>query len=657
MTDEMTSLGRCLCLGWFWPRQTERAYAMGTRLQERSKQAYLGTCTSLVHVGIPMYVVKSICREMSFQPPSAAAAAAYATLDGNGAGTRKRKRRRGKAGGAHHAQTATIKPPDRRPDADDENDPTHQTLDSTLDVNFHDFAERYPDFREAWDELKKRRRSETLSESSSSASFSTHVDWAFNVALTRAILCHHFDLSLPSMPEGYLCPPVPNRLNYVLWLNHLLEEISDGQYFQKEESPVAPSQKIGIDIGCGASCIYPLLLTTDRFNPNCNMGKCADDASSECASRWTFLATDIDEKSIQSATINVKANSLEDRIELALVPKSRRQLLEEESNANTSESDTHTAFSKSTPGPVMNAVAAYAQAVDSKRTKLLNADTSGRSISNGPAKFDFCMTNPPFYATEEEATTDRKGDGRSRTGMNVGEGVYPGGEVQFVRDMIADSREMTNSITWYTSMVSRKTSLVELKRELRSQLGRGAIRTATFIQGKTTRWGIAWTYREVAPRSPALRLTGGLQEFDVEIPADDDTNGAIDEAVDRVLAYCQWVAESKKLEVECKVGKKDGDVAEISVTGHRGKGGDAATSSGSSVGDAVIIDIAMKIIEANEAGVNSNAGSKGLVSLKLQCYCYSSSGLAAIEIFRSSLEGEIKRCNRRWRRMLARNRV
>lgn len=549
----------------------------------------------------------------------------------------------------------------RHPAADDENDPTHQTLDctSTLDVNFHDFAERYPDFREAWDELKQRRRGEILSDSSSSRSFSTHVDSAFNVALTRAMLCHNFDLSLPSMPEGYLCPPVPNRLNYVLWLNHLLKQSSDEQYFKQEPLPVGASQRIGIDIGCGASCIYPLLLTTDRFNPT--MGTCAENAGSECSSRWTFLATDIDEQSIQSAAINVKTNGVEDRIELTLVPKSRRQVLEDESDANTLESGTtHTAaFSKNVLGPVMNAVAAYTQVVDSKKTKLLDVDTLGRWITNGPAKFDFCMTNPPFYATEEEASTDRKGDGRSRTDMNVGEGVYPGGEIQFVVDMIADSRELTDTVTWYTSMVSKKSSLVELKRELRSQLGQGAVRTATFVQGKTTRWGIAWTYREVAPRSPALRLTGGLQECDVEILSASDL-GAIDEVVNRVIAYCQWMGESKKLEVECKVGKKDGKhVAKISVTGtgHRGRGeqgDDGATTSDGGIGGAFIIDISMKTIKADEVGVDSNAGSKSLVRVKLECFCRSSLGLAAIDIFRSNLEGEIKRCNRRWRRMMTR---
>ena len=597
---------------------------------------------------------------MSSQQQEAATAAPAAHGGNSGSATRKRKRHRGKAGGAHAQNKSTRKC--IHDDDEDDNDPTHEILDctTTLDVNFHDFAKSYPDFLEAWDKLKKRRRGETPSGlSSSSVSFSTHVDSAFNAALTRAILRHNFDLSLPSMPEGYLCPPVPNRLNYVLWLNHLLEQSCDVRYFEQEPSPEGFARhtcRIGIDIGCGASCIYPLLLTTDRFKPN--MGRGANGAGSESANSWTFLATDIDERSIQSAQINVKANALEHRIALALVPKSTRQTIVKERDVKTSESVADTAFSKSTPGPVMNAVEAcrHTQVVASKKDA-----GPGTSISNGTAIFDFCMTNPPFYATEEEAKADRKGDGRSRTNMNLGEGVYPGGEKQFVRDMIADSRELTHCITWYTSMLSKKSSLVELERKLRDELGRGAVRTATFVQGKTTRWGIAWTYREVAPRSPATRLVGGLQEFDVEIPScDADTNGAIDEVVNRFVSYCQWMAQSKKLEVESKVVKKDGDVAEISITAHSGKRGDGArcTTSRSSYGNAFIIDISMKSIEANKAGLDNSAGSKSLVSVKLQCcYCHSASGLAAIEAFRSSLEGEIKRCNRRWRRIFARNRA
>lgn len=414
----------------------------------------------------------------SSSPPVDAAPAKHS---GHGGGRRKRKRRHGGGSGGGAPRRGTHGSQNRTTRCEHDDDPTRHVLDctSSLHVHFDDLAERYPDFREAWADLKKRRNGELgakqPSSSTSSSSFSTHVDAAFNLALTRAILRRNFDLSLPSMPEGHLCPPVPNRLNYVLWLNSLLEQSSDGGYFEQQPAAsLTPSasaspahRRIGIDIGCGASCIYPLLLTTNRFNPDVSFGGVNNS--------WTFFATDIDERSLKSATINVEDNGLGDQIDLSLVPKSRRQLLAERGDAAI-DSMNDTALFNSTPGPVMTAVEAYSKVVISKKKEDGPDDDT---IRNGPVVFDFCMTNPPFYATEEEATVDRKGDGRSRTDMNVGEGVYPGGELGFVRDMVADSVELTDSMTWYTSMVSKKSSLVKLEGELRRRFGRGAVRTAT----------------------------------------------------------------------------------------------------------------------------------------------------------------------------------
>lgn len=48
---------------------------------------------------------------------------------------------------------------------------------------------------------------------------------------------------------------VPNRLNYLLWIQSLLQSSSDkytDAYYPEREV-------IGLDIGTGASCIYPLL--------------------------------------------------------------------------------------------------------------------------------------------------------------------------------------------------------------------------------------------------------------------------------------------------------------------------------------------------------------------------------------------------------------
>lgn len=55
------------------------------------------------------------------------------------------------------------------------------------------------------------------------------------------------------IPDGQLCPTVPNRSNYVHWIADLLSsDIIPGK--RRGESKIR-----GFDIGTGANCIYPLL--------------------------------------------------------------------------------------------------------------------------------------------------------------------------------------------------------------------------------------------------------------------------------------------------------------------------------------------------------------------------------------------------------------
>ncbi|CEI91457.1 hypothetical protein RMCBS344292_05745 [Rhizopus microsporus] len=93
-----------------------------------------------------------------------------------------------------------------------------------------------------------------------------------------------FDIDL-DFPLDSLCPAVPNRLNYILWLEDLVSETMQDDKIR------------GIDIGVGASCIYPLLGCAR--NPH-----------------WTFLGTDINHRSIEWAQENVRKNGLEDRIKI-----------------------------------------------------------------------------------------------------------------------------------------------------------------------------------------------------------------------------------------------------------------------------------------------------------------------------------------------------
>lgn len=80
-----------------------------------------------------------------------------------------------------------------------------------------------------------------------------------------------------------LIPPVPNRLDFILHLEDLVNN--------KNASI--------IDIGTGASCIYPLLGVSR--NPG-----------------WKFLGLEIDNNSIEFAKNNVQINSLQSSIDIQL---------------------------------------------------------------------------------------------------------------------------------------------------------------------------------------------------------------------------------------------------------------------------------------------------------------------------------------------------
>ena len=565
-------------------------------------------------------------------------------------GTKKRKRRTVHGSGSCSG-----------PDGDDNaagsgstgsNDPNHNTISCTasLRVDFREFATKYDDFAKAWDDLRNRRR-QVMAVAAAQTSFSTHVDSAFNLALTRATLRSNFGFLLPSLPDGYLCPPVPNRLNYVLWLNLLLRQSSDPRYFEVPHDgsalpsglPSASASELaslsavcetrfrhrGIDIGCGASCIYPLLLTTDRFCPEIESK----------GNKWKIFATDVDEESVKSARQNVNANNLDDRIEVSLVPRTCRQMSQDTATSIVGGNPEGAAVSdQSSYGPVRVAVEAF-----------WNRYCPSTSADDGPALFDFCMTNPPFYGTDKEATADRKGDGRSRTDMSTSEGVYPGGEVGFVRDMIADSVHLSGSITWFSAMLARKTSLVQLEKDLLGTLGRGAVRTATFLQGKTTRWGIAWTHRRVVARSPATRVMGGLQGFNVSLTSS-GASSAVGDVVSRICSYCQYVASTKGLRLDCVVQSSG---AGPSIMANRQVCTIVEIGSAQKCG-AFFIDVYVQHVKAGEKGKED--GADEVVEVRLHSFIHSVSGRVVLDKVRDGMEGEVQRSNRRWRRMAVKER-
>lgn len=75
------------------------------------------------------------------------------------------------------------------------------------------------------------------------------------------------------------------------------------------------------------------------------------------------------------------------------------------------------------------------------------------------------------------------------------EGITDGGEVEFVRRIIADSVNLRDTVTFFTSMLGKRDSveaLVRIIEELAPQEISWTI--AEFGQGRTLRWGLAWSF-------------------------------------------------------------------------------------------------------------------------------------------------------------------
>jgi len=71
-------------------------------------------------------------------------------------------------------------------------------------------------------------------------------------ALNQALLKHFYDLEFWDIPDGFLCPPIPGRADYIHYLADLLARSDSGK--------IPTGDRINVlDIGTGANLIYPIL--------------------------------------------------------------------------------------------------------------------------------------------------------------------------------------------------------------------------------------------------------------------------------------------------------------------------------------------------------------------------------------------------------------
>ncbi len=108
-------------------------------------------------------------------------------------------------------------------------------------------------------------------------------------ALNRALLKTQYGIAHWDLPEGYLCPPIPGRADYLHGLADLLAESNAGRI------PRGAAIR-ALDIGTGANLIYPLLGHREYG--------------------WRFVGSDIDATALRAAAAIVDANGFRNAIEL-----------------------------------------------------------------------------------------------------------------------------------------------------------------------------------------------------------------------------------------------------------------------------------------------------------------------------------------------------
>jgi 23S rRNA (adenine1618-N6)-methyltransferase len=245
--------------------------------------------------------------------------------------------------------------------------------------------------------------------------------------LNTALLKHHYGIAYWEIPEGYLCPPIPGRADYLHHCADLLANSNNGNI------PIGNTIKC-LDIGTGASCIYPLL-------GNKLYG-------------WSFTATELDPIAFQSAKNITRKNKLEEEsIEI------RNQEDADQIYIGILQADE--CYDLSICNPPFHESKAQAQRGTLRKLSNLKKQKVSKAVLN--------------------------------FGGNGSELWYKGGERRFVRKMIEESRLFSKSILWFTTLISKEVNLPYVNKILKiSEVFES--KTIPMGQGNKISRIVSWTF-------------------------------------------------------------------------------------------------------------------------------------------------------------------
>jgi 23S rRNA A1618 N6-methylase RlmF len=254
-------------------------------------------------------------------------------------------------------------------------------------------------------------------------------------ALNKALLQTYYGIQNWDIPKNYLCPPIPGRADYIHYLADVLAETNN------DIIPV-DEDVLGLDIGTGANCIYPILGNTIYG--------------------WSFVGTDIDLKAIENCSKIIEANpKLIDAVSLQQQTESRFIF----KNIITPEDR----FTFTMCNPPFHS--SEEEATKSTLRKVSNLNSKEKIKVNPVLNF----------------------------GGHNAELWCKGGEMAFVTQMIYESAKYAMQCLWFTTLVSKKENLSGIYKTL-NKVHAASIKTIDMAQGQKTSRIVAWTFLSDAQR-------------------------------------------------------------------------------------------------------------------------------------------------------------
>lgn len=248
--------------------------------------------------------------------------------------------------------------------------------------------------------------------------------------LNKALLKHFYGITHWDIPDGYLCPPIPGRADYIHYVADLLAMSNAG------EIPKGKSIK-GLDIGVGANCVYPIIGHQEYG--------------------WNFVGSDIDSLAVKTASAIAAANPVLTRGISIRNQRNKQHIF----NGILKPGEY---FDFTLCNPPFHSSAEEARSGTERKLKNL-----GKHKGRGkPATLNFGGRDTELW--------------------------YQGGEVAFVRNMIMESKEFSKQCMWFTSLVSKSQNLPFITAMLVDGVGAYEFKIIEMTQGQKLSRFVAWTF-------------------------------------------------------------------------------------------------------------------------------------------------------------------